>query len=95
MPQLDGLKEDLAILKFWLGIVVASFLAIIGWLATNYNKSEIIISSIVLLFMFAFIALLINKKMRKIIKQIYESKRSNNGISCIWLYYSWILYHSI
>ncbi|ETD27888.1 hypothetical protein [Helicobacter canis] len=77
MPQLDGLKEDLAILKFWLGIVVASFLAIIGWLATNYNKSElwIIISSIVLLFMFAFIALLINKKMRKIIKQIYESKK--------------------
>ncbi|KAA8709817.1 hypothetical protein [Helicobacter canis] len=77
MPQLDGLKEDLAILKFWLGIVVASFLAIIGWLATNYNKSElwIIISSIILLFMFAFIALLINKKMRKIIKQIYESKK--------------------
>ncbi len=77
MPKLDGLKEDLAILKFWLGIVVASFLAIIGWLATNYNKSElwIIISSIILLFVFAFIAFLINKKMRKIIKQIYESKK--------------------
>lgn len=77
MPKLDGLKEDLAILKFWLGIVVASFLAIIGWLATNYNKSElwIIISSIILLFAFAFIAFLINKKMRKIIKQIYESKK--------------------
>ncbi len=77
MPKLDGLKEDLAILKFWLGIVVASFLAIIGWLATNYNKSElwIIVSSIILLFVFAFIAFLINKKMRKIIKQIYESKK--------------------
>ena len=77
MPKLDGLKEDLAILKFWLGIIVASFLAIIGWLATNYNKSElwIIVSSIILLFMFAFIAFLINKKMRKIIKQIYESKK--------------------
>lgn len=77
MPKLDGLKEDLAILKFWLGIVVASFLAIIGWLATNYNKSElwIIVSSIILLFAFAFIAFLINKKMRKIIKQIYESKK--------------------
>ncbi|EIE1466361.1 hypothetical protein KHU38_001812, partial [Campylobacter upsaliensis] len=62
MPKLDGLKEDLAILKFWLGIVVASFLAIIGWLATNYNKSElwIIVSSIILLFVFAFIAFLIN-----------------------------------
>ena len=77
MPKLDGLKEDLAILKFWLGIVVASFLAIIGWLATNYNKRElwIIVSSIILLFVFAFIAFLINKKMRKIIKQIYESKK--------------------
>ena len=77
MPKLDGLKEDLAILKFWLGIVVASFLAIIGWLATNYNKSElwIIVSSIILLFVFAFIAFLINKKMRKIIKQIYEIKK--------------------
>lgn len=40
MPKLDGLKEELITLRFWLGIVVASFLAIVGWLATNYNGAE-------------------------------------------------------
>ncbi|MCH5335839.1 MAG: hypothetical protein J1D99_00295 [Campylobacter sp.] len=77
MSRLDGLKEDLKSLRFWLGIVVASFLAIISWLAANYSKTELwlIISSCLLLLIFAIIVFLINKKMRKIIKKIYETKK--------------------
>lgn len=77
MPKLDGLKEDLSLLRFWLGICVASFLAIIGWLVTNYNKADLwlIISASILLLIFAIAVFFINKKMQKIIKQIYEAKK--------------------
>lgn len=77
MPKLDGLKEELITLRFWLGIVVASFLAIVGWLATNYNKAELwlVISAIIFLFVFAIVAFVINNKMRKLIKQIYKAKK--------------------
>ena len=77
MPKLDGLKEELITLRFWLGIVVASFLAIAGWLATNYNKAELwlVISAIIFLFVFAISAFFINKKMKKTIKQIYKAKK--------------------
>lgn len=77
MSKLEGLKEDLNVLKFWLGICVASFLAIIGWLATNYNKTELwlIILGCLALITFAIVVFFINKKMREIIQKIYETKR--------------------
>ena len=77
MPKLDGLKEDLSLLRFWLGISVACFLAIIGWLVTNYDKANLwlVIASILLLLVFALIVLLITKKMRKIIKEIYKTNK--------------------
>ncbi|EMC8720068.1 hypothetical protein VMZ54_001881 [Campylobacter coli] len=40
MAKIDELKEELGILKFWLGIVVATILALIGWIATNYQKAD-------------------------------------------------------
>lgn len=77
MPKPDGLKEELITLRFWLGIVVASFLAIVGWLATNYNKAELwlVIVAIIFLFVFAISAFFINKKNEKTIKQIYKAKK--------------------
>jgi len=32
MSQLDRLKEQLAYLKFWLGVVVVTDISLIGWL---------------------------------------------------------------
>lgn len=77
MPKLDGLKEDLTTLRFWLSISVASFLAIIGWIITNYNKTEIwlIIASLFLLLCISIAIFIIGRKMKKIIKTIYETKR--------------------
>lgn len=43
MSKLDEKKERLGLLKFWLGVIVGSFLANVAWLATNYNKAEILI----------------------------------------------------
>lgn len=40
MSKLDKKKEKIGILKFWLGIAVATLLAIIGWAVTNFGKIE-------------------------------------------------------
>ena len=34
MPELDRLKEQLAYLKFWLGIVVVTDISLAGWLVS-------------------------------------------------------------
>ena len=77
VSKLDGLKEDLKFLRFWLGISVASFLAIIGWIATNYNKTELwlLVASSFVLIVFVIVIFLITKKMRKIIKKIYKTRK--------------------
>ena len=40
MSKKDKVKEKIIGLRFWLGIVVATLLAIIGWVVTNYQKAE-------------------------------------------------------
>lgn len=62
MAKLDEAEERLGLLKFWLGIIVGSFLANVAWLATNYNEAEVllIIGSI----------LIISKKIEKKLKEI-------------------------
>ena len=77
MPKLDGLKEELNYFKFFFGIVVATFIALVGWIATNYDKAELwlIIVAATFSFIFALVAFVINKKMRKLINQIYKAKK--------------------
>ena len=40
MSKKDKVKEKIIGLRFWLGIVIATLLAIIGWVVTNYQKAE-------------------------------------------------------
>ena len=39
MPQLDRLKEQVAYLKFWLGIVVVTDISLIGWLVSSFETA--------------------------------------------------------
>lgn len=41
MSKLDKEKEKIITLRFWLGIAVATLLAIVGWSITNVAKLEI------------------------------------------------------
>lgn len=72
MPKLDEAKERLTTLRFWLAMVVGSFLANVAWLATNYNKTEnlIIVGSILAIIFLAVSFVFINKKIAKILKEI-------------------------
>ena len=72
MAKIDELKERLTMLRFWLGILVATFLAIAGWSITNYQKVEawLIIGALVLLCFCVVIAFFINKAIDKKCKEI-------------------------
>lgn len=75
MAKIDELKERLTMLRFWLGIVVATFLAISGWCITNYAKTDLwlIICALLLLFLLV-IAFFINKAIDKKCKDIGKIK---------------------
>lgn len=79
MPKLDEAKERLGLLKFWIGIFVATFIAIGGWCATNYKIFQDTIPLFVLA-AFAEIILLslikyTNSKIKLILKEIRDLKK--------------------
>lgn len=37
MSKIDSVKEKISLLKFWLGVFVASLVGIVGWCVTNYR----------------------------------------------------------
>jgi hypothetical protein len=43
MSELDMLKEKLAYLKLWLGILVVTNISLIGWLVSNYEKAKLLL----------------------------------------------------
>lgn len=40
MPQLDRVKEQVAYLKFWQGIVVITDISLVGWLISAVDTAE-------------------------------------------------------
>ena len=39
MSQLDHLKEEVAYLKFWLGVVVVGGISMAGWLVSSFDTA--------------------------------------------------------
>lgn len=72
MAKIDELKAELGMLKFWLGIFVATFLTIAGWTALNYQKAELILLFGAGLCLIALVIAvhLTNKKIKAKIKDI-------------------------
>lgn len=40
MPQLERLKEQIAYLKFWQGVLVVTDISLIGWLVSNAASAK-------------------------------------------------------
>ena len=40
MPQLDRLKEQVAYLRFWQGVVVITDISLVGWLISVVDEAE-------------------------------------------------------
>jgi hypothetical protein len=44
MAELDRVREQIAYLKYWLGIMVITDISVIGWLITTANNAPVGIS---------------------------------------------------
>ena len=72
MSKKDKIKEKIGILKFWLGIIVATLLAIAGWVVTNYAKAGFwlitmsFVATIILVFLAVVLSQKINNKIDKL-----------------------------
>ncbi|MGX3043980.1 hypothetical protein [Helicobacter sp. T3_23-1056] len=77
MAKIDEIKERLTMLRFWLGIVVATFLAISGWCITSYAVAHLLLlaGAVILLFFLLVIAFFINKAIDKKCRDIGKAKR--------------------
>ncbi|MDD6055672.1 MAG: hypothetical protein SOW25_02180 [Helicobacter sp.] len=74
MPKLDEAKENLAMLKLWIGIVIGVFTAIVGWTLNKFKIDEnilIILALLVLIILLITFAFCV-RKINKIIKEIGE-----------------------
>lgn len=40
MAKLDGLREELAYLKLWLGIMIVTAISLTGWLLTHFHLAS-------------------------------------------------------
>ena len=49
MPELDRLKEQIAYLKFWQGIMVVTDISLVGWLISNVRDATIVIAVVAVL----------------------------------------------
>lgn len=72
MAKIDKLKEQLGILKFWMGIVVACIIGTIAWVFTNFKNIEIlqIVISIITIFPMIIIYFIINEKINEKLDEI-------------------------
>ena len=72
MAKIDELKEQLGLLKFWLGIFVATFFSLSCWGVTNYQKAETFVLAgagvvaVLALFAIYFLSKKINAKIKEI-----------------------------
>ena len=41
MAKIEVIKEQITFLRFWLGIAVASLVAIVGFCATSYSRADV------------------------------------------------------
>lgn len=77
MPRLDGLKEYIGIIKFWLGVAVALFTAISNWVINNYDtdRAWLFASAIFALVILMIGIILLNRAMFKKAKEINDIKK--------------------
>lgn len=77
MPKLDEAKERLKSLRFWLGIVVGIFVAVVGWIANNYKTADnlVLFGAVVVLISLIIAFVLVNQRIEKRIKDIGEMRK--------------------
>lgn len=74
MSELDGLREDLAYLKLWLGIMIVTSISLVGWLLSNFGSAHtlLLLGGIIVLICLCSGCLALH---RRILEKIQEVRR--------------------
>lgn len=74
MSELDMLKEKIAYLKLWLGILVVTDISLIGWLVLNYESAKplLVVSDIAAIIAIAVGILVMRKRIASEIVRLRE-----------------------
>lgn len=79
MPKLDEAKERLGLLKFWLGIFVATFLGVASWILSHLkdfsDDTALIVFAFIFEILLLFLILNANNKAKKILEEIRKLKK--------------------
>ncbi len=76
MVKIDKEKEEIGLLKFWIGVSVASIMGLISWFVNNFEKSDeiILIFNIVSIVIVAILIVFLNKTVLDKIKKLKDIK---------------------
>ncbi|MBL4744683.1 MAG: hypothetical protein JKX87_08660 [Cycloclasticus sp.] len=74
MSQLDIVKETIAYLKFWLGVIVVSDISLVGWLLSNAGETSDLkaYGAIIGIAIITFSALFVHKRIEHLITSLKE-----------------------
>jgi len=74
MSQVDVLKEKIAYLKLWLGIMVVTDISLVGWLLGNYAVANqaLIVGDMAAILIISFGIYVLHKRIEKEIESLKE-----------------------
>lgn len=74
LAQIDFAKEELGLLKLLLGLMSGIFVALVGWLVTNYDSAKewLLIACVCVLVIFALAGVFVMKIIFKKLNEIKE-----------------------
>ncbi len=74
MPELDRLKEQIAYLKFWQGIMVLTDISLVGWLISNVGQATtgLMIVSVIGIIFISLGAVLLHRQIEHRIDKVGE-----------------------
>ena len=74
MSQLDVLKEKIAYLKLWLGIIVVTDISLVGWLLGNHTVASwaLIVGDVVAISVVSYGIYVLHKRIEKEIERLKE-----------------------
>ncbi len=74
MGKIDKEKEEIAWIKFWIGVSVASIMGLISWFVNNYETANDIMLTLdmISVLLIAFFIVILNKAGLKKIKELED-----------------------
>ena len=74
MSELDVLKEKIAYLKLWLGIIVVTDISLVGWLLGNYVVASwaLVVGDVVAICVVSYGIYVLHKHIEQEIKRLKE-----------------------